>query len=285
MSCAGLVEIQRVSGPTFVDNIDSFQFIHLSAKEFLFSQMSKGIIDTPIEQSCLSGVTDSHSKAIMNMATRCLVVLSYGLPAQPLGGSSDADITKTALHDVFPFVGYATCFWIDHLHDTLSKACIRSEVYSKVLKALAKFLSLNRTLLAYIEASYTFKMAPQTERLDEWSKHLRLPNVAPQIEENFLTSVLDDTQELSRYLAVLHKEWGVHLLRSPKAVWEEATAFTTSKLIDQTGKTQVRTLIMDPPKVEAISSKYLSKISEMSEDGKTVAILSIWPSKYVCVPT
>ncbi|KAJ8115345.1 hypothetical protein OPT61_g2995 [Boeremia exigua] len=279
LSCSGLVEAQRLSKPAVASSVDSFQFIHLSAKKFLLSEMSDVAKGSPDEQTPLSRIMDSRQKVIMDIATRCLVVLACCLPAQPLSGSPDAEISRATFCDTFPFLEYVVCFWIDHLRDTQLEACIQHQAYSEVLKALARFLSLNRTIMAYIEASYVLGIVPPTERLDEWSQHLKSRSVASQIESSLLSNVLNNAEELSRYLGALQKEWSAHLLHKPKAIWEDVTAFTTSRLIEQTGKTQVRTLIMDPPEVQSRSSRYLSKISEMSEDGKTVAILSIWPSK------
>ncbi|KAF2177985.1 hypothetical protein K469DRAFT_754797 [Zopfia rhizophila CBS 207.26] len=279
MSCAGLVEVQKTFSPTFVSEVMSFQFIHLSAREYLSSQQLDENRNTSATGVLLDRITTGRSDSLVEITNRCLLVLSYSLPAQPLSGSLDLDTTPSQVHETFPFVGYATCYWIDHLEDTLSPSCLESEKLSELLRTMLKFLSLKSILMAYIEASYVFRVIPPVSVLEKWSREILSPRATIKIESSSFTKVIDDAIELSRYLNVLHKEWGSQLLQSPKCIWEEATAFTTSRLVDHTSNTQVRTLIMDAPRTESISSRYLSKISELSEDGKTVAILSIWPSK------
>jgi hypothetical protein len=161
----------------------------------------------------------------------------------------------------------------------MSNGCFRNANLPQLLETLSKFLGLKCALTAYIEASYALRAVPNRALLLEWVEGLHSISNTLVVHESTIEKVADDSLELYRYLGALHLEWGVQLLRSPKCIWEEATAFTPSRLLVQSASTQVWNLIMDPPKNEFISSRYLSKISEVSSDGKMVAILSIWPSK------
>jgi hypothetical protein len=289
MSCAGLVEVQKTSSPTFISEIDSFQLIHLSAREYIYSHHPDYVSSSPRNASPLGSLLNSCSGFSVEMTTTCLQVLSYTLPAHALSGKQahdlpSHDMTPSQVHEVYPFVGYATCYWFDHLADTLDPKCLKSEKLPKMINILATFLTLKRNIMAYIETRYVFQASPPIGKLKYWTQGIMSPVVWSQVEHSLLKKVIDDILELLRFLDALDSEWGDRLLQSPSSVWGETTAFTKSRLVDEASHTQVRTLIMDAPRTEGISSRYLSKISELSEDGKTVAILSIWPSKYVTLP-
>ncbi|OAL43415.1 hypothetical protein IQ07DRAFT_685759 [Pyrenochaeta sp. DS3sAY3a] len=279
MSCAGLVEIQTTTVPTHGSDMLSFQFIHLSVREYLTSnEMNTNRTATCAHVSC-SCITISRSESLSGLADKCLSVLSYNLPTQPLSGSLDSDTTKGQVHVMFPLVGYAICHWVDHLEQAWSHENIINGRLTVTLNSFQKFLSLKRTLMAFIEASYVFRTPSVTNRLDNIRRNFFALESEAGFDHDLLSKLADDTSELARYLSVLEKEWAHQLIQSPKAIWEEVTAFTKSWLVEQTGHTQLHTLIMEPPESQSISSRYLSKISELSADGKTVAILSIWPSK------
>ncbi|KAJ4355640.1 uncharacterized protein N0V89_003660 [Didymosphaeria variabile] len=279
MSCAGLVEVQTTSSDTFAADIRSFQFIHLSAKEYILDQHVGDAENTSHGKRSMSITATGHGASLAQIATRCLAVLCYRLPADPLSGSLDSNITPTEIHKMFPFVGYAACHWIDHCLDDLRSNRDADTILAPMFPMLDTFMSLKRHLMAWIEASYAFRRIPSASKLEEVSRTISSLIVEDGPKNDLLEKLVRDTTELARYANILENDWGRQLLQSPIDVWEEITAFTTSRLVEGTRHTQVHTLIMDPPKAESIGSRYLSKISELSEDGKTVAILSIWPSK------
>jgi hypothetical protein len=222
------------------------------------------------------------------MTTKCVDTLSYRLPAQPLNGANPYDatsqeMTPTQIHQTYPFVEYASCFWSDHLAGTMNNDCTVNEKFPTMIEAMGTFLSSKRKLLAYIEVMYIFRATLPLERLNHWAEMVTSSKMCGKVENGLLHKVTEDISELSRFVGALDREWGDQLRLSPRSIWTETTAFTRSRLINENRDTQVHSLIREPPKNESISSRYLSKISEMSEDGKTVAILSIWPSKYVTI--
>jgi hypothetical protein len=277
--CGGLVELQKIYSTALDSEISSFQFIHLSVREYLSAQESRGRNEGNSIHSSPNQISTSLSDSLIDMANQCMLVLSYRLPSQPLSSSAQADISPSSLYRAYPLCGYAAVYWIEHLHQTMSNGCFRNANFPQLLETLSKFLGLKCVLTAYIEASYALRAVPNRALLLEWVEGLHSISNTLGVHESTIEKVADDSLELYRYLGTLHLEWGVQLLRSPKCIWEEATAFTPSRLLAQSASTQVWNLIMDPPKNEFISSRYLSKISEVSSDGKMVAILSIWPSK------
>ncbi|KAF2739919.1 hypothetical protein EJ04DRAFT_572652 [Polyplosphaeria fusca] len=276
LSCGGLVEAQETYSPSFRTKIQSFQFIHLSVTEYLVAQESTSNTNPGgnIRSQILPSTPDMH----IQIANQCLLILSYRLPSQPLSGSLNVDITPSQIHQPFPFVGYCCCHWIDHL-GTLDRDYLTKEMFPQLLQNLSKFFALQRTLMAYIQTSYVFRVVPRAELLKKWIDVLLLMRPLVRVDGQIFDKVVDDGQEFARYLTCLDKDWGTELLSSPKSIWEETTAFTSSRLIAQTSATAVTSLIMDAPRSESVSSRYLSKISELSEDGKMVGVLSIWPSK------
>lgn len=284
MSCAGLVEVQKTSSPTFTSEILSFQLIHLSAREYIYSHHPYGNAP-PSDASVLRTLLNDCSDFPIEMTTRCLQVLSSHLPDHSLSGkqnvhySPSQNMTAYQIHEKYTFVGYATCYWMHHLLGTLENGFSSSAKFPLLLEALANFLKSKRKIMAYIEAMYVFSDGPPADILDRWCRQVIRPTACPQVEITLLKKIVDDMLELSRFLAALHREWKDQLLQSPNLIWSQTTSFTTSRLVEQDVHTEVRTLILEPPNSEDSSSRYLSKISELSEDGRTVGILSIWPSK------
>ncbi|KAL1605045.1 hypothetical protein SLS60_004588 [Paraconiothyrium brasiliense] len=279
MSCAGLVEVQTTSSDTFAADIRSFQFIHLSAKEYMLDHDVSDMRNIPHGTRSMSITATGQGAILAQIATRCLAVLCYRLPTDPLSGSLGSNIMPTELHKMFPFVAYATCYWIDHCLELLRSHRDEGTIHTNVFPILDTFLSQKRNLMAWIEASYIFRRIPNASKLEEVSRIISPLILENRSKNDLLSKLVRDLTELARYVNVLDEDWGRQLLQSPADVWEEITAFTSSRLVEGTRHTQVHTLIMEPPKTKLIGSRYLSKISELSEDGKTVAILSIWPSK------
>jgi hypothetical protein len=284
MSCAGLVERRTLHSTNFDSEISSFQFIHLSVKEYFLSLDSHDRSYSKQSVSAWHSLLVSRTEALVEMARECLLTLSFKLPTHPLCGSLKLDMTPSQLHSTLPFCAYASCYWIDHLYGTMTQGIIPEFIenshFRQVLESLSRFLALKEPIMAWIEASYVLRIVPSWEMLQQWTTWVRRNKSSFGDDNSLLQRTLADCLELSRYLKVLHADWGSQLLESPKCIWEEITAFTPSRLLSQTPSTKYTALVKDPPKDQLASSKYLSKISEMSADGRMVAILSIWPSKY-----
>ena len=287
LTCAGLVERQNIFISTYRSEMASFQFIHLSVKEYFLSQISHDLNSHAGFSADAHVLLASQSESLLEIAQGCLHALSFLLPTQPLSGSLDRNTTPTELHHNFPLCGYAAYYWLEHLRDTIVEsshlAIIPQEKFKDLMKALARFLTLKKVLVAWMEAAYVLCRIPEREMLQEWSLWMTINKSNLSLEDLMVAKTNSDCMELCRILKDLQDQWGDQLLRSPKTIWEEATAFTPSRLLSQTTDTKVDTLIKDAPVGPTISTKCLTKISEASGDGLYVAALSIWPSKYVSV--
>ena len=150
------------------------------------------------------------------------------------------------------------------------------------MAALNQFLAQKNALMAWIEASYVFKTPPQSRALQGWSDWAkqRMNSNVPREEE--IRKIYADSLCLASQLERIQVEWGAQLMKSPCIIWEEVTDFTSSRLL-KANNVQVDSLSVDTLTSAKTSSRYLSKISEATPDGRHVGVLSIWPSESVKV--
>ena len=301
LTCAGLVERQTIYISDYGSDFSSYQFIHLSVREYFLSQASSTSPNTKELPTGRIALAVSLQDSLFEMTRTCLLYLSYRMPAQPLCGSTNSDVSLSQLRRMFPLSAYAACHWIEYLYECSipysSSNILQKEKLKDLMLVLSRFFTLKLVLMAWIEAIYISRHNPQNRLLEEWSKWVVGNKIELALDDGLVTRTSRDAAELSHYLNNLREQWGSQLTRSPKSIWEEITAFSPSHLLPQTGSTKVDTLIKDPlkqstissnyfsniseepPKQSTISSKCLSKISEVSSDGHLVAVLSIWPSK------
>jgi hypothetical protein len=311
-ACAGLVE--RYRGGTVNDRpFSGFRFIHLSVQEY-FSKDSVRNSWTQRSYAPIRRIIPVASVAHLEIARTCLRYLTSYIPAQPFSGNAAKETNPLAFRQSFPFASYAALFWIRHLRASLDNPGeLTDEVESSLgatltalTSSLQSFLGKPLILLSWIEAHYlsmrlflaedpsteVLDLCPKTGALSGWARwlvcvydsrrrHITISN-RPDSESigeigelcNNLSGFEKDIQELQ-----LHRS--ANLLQTPEIIWDEVTAFTPSKFLLQTMDTKTTSLAPDNLQLFSNSKNPLCTISDAARDGKLMAALSIWPSRWL----
>ncbi|KAF4637865.1 hypothetical protein G7Y89_g220 [Cudoniella acicularis] len=288
LSCGSLVEAEIQ--PSTKQNFRTFyQFIHLSAKEYL-SNVSDSI---PTPRGKLSSFyCVSMQRASLEICFICLGYLMYHTPAQPLSGQLDVSICTESLEDTFPFLRYASTRWVEHLLD-----CSFLESYDhsrsqhgsfmitqeQVLQAVSRFLGLNLSLMAWVESQYTFGSASRTfHDQRNWAmRMLDLPSehVHPTQHYKRLRDVANEMLAFTHDLLKINADWKRTLNADPHKIWGDVTAFTSSRFLRSTSAVSVKSLAPELPPDDLVSGSCLCTISQNSSGGTELGILTIFPSK------
>lgn len=282
MTCAGLVEIENMHDPVQGRSTDFFRFIHLSAKEYFSGEEG---IQALHDKRHLS-INPCQSNILITRT--CLEYLTFALPAQPLGGDVGCTANQAQLVQAFPLSAYAASYWAENLAQVLLDPSVpiddsdlgTREMFNSMLHSLSRFLGQELTLMAWIEALYICGHPSVSTHLDKWLYWAKSHPI-PWADEVEVRNVIEDVKELSRYLRELHDFWGEKLVTNPECVWEEVVAFTPCRLLARTKAVQVHSLVSDPPGDDCLSTINLCKLSKASSNGLLVAVVSIWPSRYV----
>jgi len=293
LSCGSLVEAEIQ--PSTKQNCRTFyQFIHLSAKEYL-SNVSDSI-PTPQEKlSSFYGL--SMQRASLEICFTCLGYLMYHTPAQPLSGQLNVSTCTKSLEDAFPFLRYASTRWVEHLLDcsflespdrSRSQQGSRRITQEQVLQAVSRFLGLNLSLMAWVESQYIFGSASRTfhnqrnwamRMFDLSSEHGHPTH--PTQHYKCLKDIANEMLAFAHDLLKIHADWKDTLNADPHKIWGDVTAFTSSRFLRSTSAVSVKSLAPELPPDDLVSGSCLCTISQNSSDGTELGILSIWPSKYV----
>lgn len=287
LMCAGLVDVEPNHHG---DSPSRLQFIHLSVKEWLISCAKQTVRSSQGYLEGFDSALSSESEARIQIAKECVTYLCFQTPAHPLSGSLGQKASVSDLHSSFPFLGYASVYWIDHLCDIplsmdYSNAVQNERAREKLddlLNLVQRFLKMKLVLTAWVESLYTLSTVQYHS-----SKKLRSQNKSNWNAKRLLSRadcqglhVIDELREFGHDMQNLDDDWGKTLLSSPNAIWEDVTAFTRSKFFAKTSAVHVETLPPRAPSEDANASS-LYTISKTSASGSEIGVLSIWPSKYV----
>ena len=288
LTCAGLVERETDRGWNTDPNDRPFRFIHLSAAEYLRSLVNNDRIDslsTKASQSA-NNLVPLQEQAHLEMASSCLQYVTFRMPAHPLSGQRGRNVVQEQLQQSFPFCAYASTYWIYHMamsvaanDKTASLPCRLSDGYDHLIVALSSFFAQRRVVTSWVEACYVLKAPPSAKELQMWGKVAR---TLKQQMTNAPMDILELSQEAVDFaedLMTLERLWGSKLIANPECIWEEVTAFTPSRFLQQTTTTTVQSLISKSSPGAKSSLKEIKKISQSTADGAHVTVLSIWPSK------
>ncbi|MCJ1398403.1 hypothetical protein MMC11_001601 [Xylographa trunciseda] len=286
--CAGLVEVLPSA---------SFQFVHLSVKEYFRSRSGENAQRKLGTNGLQVHKIFTHPfEAQLEMSSNCLSYITFCIPAQPLSGKIDTRVFREDLTNAFPFASYAASYWIQHLHATALGADRKSiqtllafaPEFQKLLHVLKTFLSKGLVVMAWIETYYTTNILKETlpfNLLLKWSSWLAQIDTLKgttyfsHLELDVdLSDIATDIRDLSRDLESLHKLCGPKLATDPVRIWDEVTAFCPSRFFTKTSSTTVGALV--PPELDRFhpAEESLCKISETSPDGLCIGVLTVWPS-------
>ncbi|KAF5013300.1 hypothetical protein FDECE_695 [Fusarium decemcellulare] len=277
ITCGGLVE-KRSDG--------TFHFIHLTAKEF----MSSNILTSP------SGIdfAPSPARAMGEIARTCLTYLNVRMPASPLSGDMSRKATVDELVIQQPFLSHAVlnwCFYLNHMLDMDRQESLSSCDTSTrdCLLVLEKFFTLKLNIMAWLEAFFTLTPNKPPGKgifipMDSVVSSLKASHVSLcQISSSILTasldktSLLNDLEEFAHTLNRINNTWGDTLCHRPQEIWNDVTLFTVSRFLQPTAAAIVQPVetknLEDDDKGDP---KFF--ISASSTDGQRMGVLQVWPS-------
>lgn len=284
--CASLVERYQANRSTEGETESRYRLIHLSTREYLIARSSVKL------QSLMFGEVEASIKTTKG----CLMYLSKHGPPEPGDDDYKEGTARSIMDPGFPFYSYAAKYWIAHFYQIQKWCCEERELQGSellhltgficVVTALADLLSSGSTLRRFIETIYTVpedswsiaEMADTLIECCEWSEATFDPEPCDRRQ---FERMYANTQKFAAYLKELNVEWGQTLRKSPQSIWTEVTAFTPCELLDTDQSTRIYRLSKTAPQTKNLSSKYLCRISEVGEDRRHLAVLTVWPSKYV----
>jgi hypothetical protein len=311
-ACAGLVDRFR-EGTVNERPFRGFRLIHLSVKEYL-SKDTVGNSWTQRSYAPIRQIIPVASIAHLEIARTCLHYLTFYTPAQPFSGDAAKGTSPVVFHQGFPFASYAAPFWVRHLQASLDDpGKLTDEVESNLgatltalTKSLQSFLEKPLIVLKWIEAHYlavklllaenpsaeVLDLCPKTGALSGWarwlacnyhSKRRRISTSNRPESESFgeIGELCNNLSEFEGDMQELQLHWSANLLQTPEIIWDEVTAFTSSKFLFKAGNTKVTSLAAGNPQSSSSSKNPLCTISDAATDGKLMAVLSIWPSTYL----
>ena len=290
--CGGVVELVTLKNPLGGQVIHSFQFVHLSAKEYFTKELSEenGMTVTTTGANFLkASMLNSH----VEMAQICLTTIELCPPDQPLclhgGSTGNGDVGRIDL----PFTHYAATSWIWHLVETtkdISSSAVPSSystyqvnphTFRAFIKTLKSFLSNPGAVTAWLHTTYSISHTPESQALLEWIEEI--PDLmSTNQQSDAFKLVLDDTKELAEDLSRLKKTWGKALRGNPIYIWDEAAAYLSSRFLQPSGATsftEVGHNRTNEPSNSRSSDGCFCKVSSSNLTSHFVAILSIWPSR------
>ncbi|PVI01629.1 hypothetical protein DM02DRAFT_704711 [Periconia macrospinosa] len=223
-TCASLVEKNQTVGFDGTTLVPSFRIIHLSAHEYLRSRLSQQA------RHFMIGSVDAH----LTIARCCLQYFSNLAPKKCLEVENGLSLPAASFDEQYPLCAYAALHWMEHLanadamNDLASGAldpCNR--VRKDTLGSIRNFIGRTESLLAYVQATYTFSNGAEHYTLSKWSRtalrQCQHREYNPEELQLFL-----DVQEFAIFLHDLYEHWRDKLSSRPSLIWHEVTAFTLS---------------------------------------------------------
>ncbi|KAK4455375.1 hypothetical protein QBC34DRAFT_489662 [Podospora aff. communis PSN243] len=271
-ACAGFVERDPREATYQGRRFYPFRFIHATVKEYLMSVEARKSASRPARSEVIPPERkDAHAE----IATVCLKYLTVRMPAQPLSGKLGKSALADDLLTAWPLSNYAALCWTSSLLATADGSLPSN--YRPLFKALDRFLSQPKVLMAWIETCYTYSAVPGCGNLQTWGL-IAFDYVDPdEPNKANLKEVGNVAYELGSYLSTLDSDWGHQLRDKPCLVWEEVTAFNPTSMLAKHGGIHVKTLQCQPP--PGVSYAPINRVSQLSPDGETDVVLSVYPSR------
>ncbi|KAH6889829.1 hypothetical protein B0T10DRAFT_486893 [Thelonectria olida] len=260
LSCCGLLEKSYKGGV--------YQYIHLSARDYLLSQTSQG------DHALTPLVLEEH-QAHAQILKRFVSILAYELPLRPLSemmGRYGLDDIKEA----FPLLQIASEEWIPS-YLAHSNPCSAEDIDMGVSQLISNFLSLRLNVMIWIESLYTFSATfiaasgrGMSAQATQSLKHHNLPTS--------IRTCLSEVSQLLVDLQDLDQDWGPALSANPSALWEDITLFSKSRFLVPTKAGSLQSFAPSL-RVDGKETSPTFSVSRSSEDGNHLATLAIYPPR------
>jgi hypothetical protein len=285
MVCCSLVELRWSAD--FQAKI--CRFVHHSAFEFFRSKCSAPEAAYGSTVGTITFFHPARFEVEAELTTSCLRYHRLRNLKGPLSGNMFERASRHVLDKNLSFLQYAANFWAEHLAEIQASLAPVSrnlfdaynELLKKLLRTLKTFLTSKFGLMTWVEVIYTYKGSHKTihQKLLEWAEG------APKLSRGSSTQELENLSSLLRALVTdlhrMHELWGDTLQAAPNQLWNDVTAFTPSPFFAKTSAVTVKKLISESARLAELSSRPICQISRDLTGSDLLAILSIWPSRYI----
>jgi hypothetical protein len=276
MRCGSLVEKHG----------NEYRFVHQSVVEFFWS----GFDDPKCQDPTLLQFFASSAVAHNKLAKDCLSYLLCRIPAQPLSGDLRTKLPVGKIEEHLPFARYAASCWPVHLEKGLeilterlswmsSGNSSRIQSLFEVLRLLSKFTSSKLSIMMWIELLHLLRTYTSCLASIEDCCLLVEPVAEKEIPQEFQ----DLTTRIRCFhtdLSALESQWGPTLTENPHYIWNDVTAFFSSQFLQQTSAVTLNSMVPTDFGHPSHCSRPLATVSVESSDGRKVAVLSVWPTRF-----
>lgn len=277
--------LERVLGPLSGSLIElstdgKAQFIHLSTKEFFWEAS-----DSETEAAPAPIILTNRSLANRNIAASCLSYLIHTVQPEPLGGSSLIVPHRILCMRKYPLLSYAAKYWSSHLAKTFAPQRGREEnstigdaSWSKTSQLIDTFLTHERTVMTWIEASWLFESPPEVFYISASTLAPSLPKDSPSNVLESLKKNMSDLRDLAADLKGLDRSWSFILKKQPNEIWEPSvTAFSQSRFWLSSSDACVSRI----PSDKVNRKGFIVLQSRLSRDGTEMGIVKLFPTECV----
>jgi hypothetical protein len=266
--CGPLVEIREKG--------EVVRFIHLSVAEYLVKPAA-----TAMKPSWSVNLRDAHC----SMANLCLSYLRWEIPHRPLSEDEGSPPERSIVLAKYGLLPYVVTFWPFHANQSLEYNLFRdeadisylpNETFKTLLKLLSEITKIKALVTSWIESSYLFETNPTLLNIPKHLETLSNNDGIRSDQRKVLENLSNTLKRLSNNLLHLNKRWGQTLSKEPNEIWlPSINALTDSEFWVGTNVAKVKWL-SDPQDSDAVLI-----LSQVSNDGKEVGVIKLWPARYV----
>ena len=211
------------------------------------------------------------------IATTCVSYLLHTVRAGPLSGSSAATPLADPTSKKYPLLRYSAEFWATHFADYTQNLSIfgnrllSSDGLCEVLSSLINaFIADKKKITTWIEAAWLFG-----------SPNIPDPRLSPKaafkcsrsnkFSNTPLAVAINNFNELSKDLAVLHRDWHHILTVEPNEIWEPSIpSFTKSRFWVDTTESCLSSYAHSQN-----SKEYITIKSQISDSGLEIGVIRL----------
>lgn len=260
-----------------------YRFVHHSVAEFFRS----GIDEPKWQDPAILQFFASSNVAHCQLAKDCLSYLLFRVPAQPLSGDMRRNLPLSKVKDCLPFARYAASSWPIHFRNGLKltqnfpweRHAAEPSLFD-VIRVVSQFTSTKLAVMTWIELVYILDLPTSyLASIENSSSLLKL-----RLEEHGLKEFQDLPTRLQCFhadISALHSQWGPTLTENPHYIWNDVTAFINSRFFQKTSAVAVHSMVPTDLADSNHCSKPLASVSVESNGRNKLAVLSIWPTKFV----
>lgn len=293
LSCASLVELHKTRTSSY------YRFIHTTVAEFFLERYTSAAHDVrkALGDFGYELFFFCPAEVEMELAGACCAYLRSRVDPRPLSGDMLETASRSTVQNKYPFLRYASTYWSLHLQQACISHCTHSSLranMTSMARSVQGLLGSRLSMMTWIESMYLL-VSPNpiigqnarnghpghVESLQACASSAAMATRDPSVmtPQDF-EALSQDLVDLSHFLQLLDREWGVSLRMAPEQIWGDITAFLpNSRFLQTTSATHISSMAGDVPVSTLQSRRPLSTISESDSSKGRMVKLTVWPSR------